>query len=124
MNEKNQKTIIYLLGIALYITLIGAIIMVLAGVALEVIVVFTGIATAIVTALVTFLQGKNMSEKQDETLEKYYLNKAINNDDKLVLGSIAFDTEEEMDEYLKNHTVEDMINEADTVELDGEGDVQ
>ena len=76
MNEKNQKTIIYILGIALYLTLAGAIIMVLTGIALEIIVVFTGIATAIVTALVTFLQGKNMSEKQNETLEKYYLEKA------------------------------------------------
>ena len=81
------------------------------------------IFTAIFTALATFLQGKNMTEKQNETLEQYYKDKA-NKEDQLTLGSISWDTREEMEDYLKNHTVEDMINEADTIELAGDGDVQ
>lgn len=80
MNEKNQRTIIYLLGIALYITLCGAILMVLIGVSLETIIVFTGIATAIVTALVTFLQGKKISEKEAEIIEQYTLEQNIQQD--------------------------------------------
>ena len=78
MNEKNQRTIIYLLGIALYITLCGAIIMVLAGISFEVILAFTSIATAIVTALVTFLQGKKLSEKEAEIIEQYTIEQEEN----------------------------------------------
>lgn len=121
MNSENQKTIIKIFGACLTITLIGVIIMAIRGTPLEIITIFTGIFTAIFTALATFLQGKNMTEKQNETLEQYYRDKA--KDDQVTIGSIAFDTEDEMTEYLKNH-IEDMITEADTVERDGEGDVQ
>ena len=57
--------------------------MAIRGTPLEIITIFTGIFTAIFTALATFLQGKNMTEKQEETLEAYYQNKV---------------TEEEVDE--------------------------
>lgn len=125
MNSENQKLIISIFGICLIIALIGTIILAILGQGIEVITIFLGIVTTIIGILATFLTGKNMTEKQEETLEKYTIQKALNDENcSMLMGNISFDTREEMEDYLKNHTVKDMITEADTIQMDGEGDVQ
>jgi len=45
------------------------------GTGIELITIFLGIVTTILGVLATFLQGKTMTEKQEETLEQYYKDK-------------------------------------------------
>lgn len=78
MNSENQKIIILILGACLIISLIGTILLAVIGQGLEIITIFVGIVTTIVGILATFLTGKNMTEKQSETLEEYYRQKAEN----------------------------------------------
>ena len=122
MNSENQKIIICIFGACLIISLIGTILISIMGQGLEIVTIFIGIVTTIIGILATFLQGKNMTEKQSETLEKYYKDKAKESD--ITLGSISFETKEEMEDYLKSHSVEDMIKDADTLEIGGGDDVQ
>lgn len=75
MNSENQKLIISIFGICLIIALIGTIILAILGQGIEVITIFLGIVTTIIGILATFLTGKNMTEKQEETLTQYYQDK-------------------------------------------------
>ena len=72
MNADNQQTIIRIFGACLIIALTGTIILATTGKGIELITIFLGIVTTIVGVLATFLQGKTMTEKQEETLEQYY----------------------------------------------------
>lgn len=78
MNSENQRLIIYILGGCLLIALTGTILLAVIGQGIEIITIFLGIVTTIIGILATFLTGKNMTEKQEETLEKYTLRKHIN----------------------------------------------
>lgn len=75
MNADNQQTIIRIFGACLIIALTGTIILATMGTGIELITIFLGIVTTIVGILATFLQGKTMTEKQEETLEQYYKDK-------------------------------------------------
>lgn len=76
MNTENQHTIILIFGACLIIALTGTILLALLGQGIEIITIFLGIVTTILGVLATFLTGKNMTEKQEETLEQYYRDKA------------------------------------------------
>lgn len=124
MNEKMQELIIKEIGMIGTIALIGTILVTCLFPENNIVITLLfGAVTSSITGLLTFLNTKNMTEKQDETLEKYHLNKALNNE-KITQGCIEFNTEEEMKEYLKNHTVEDMITNADIITYEAEEDVQ
>lgn len=75
MNADNQQTIIRIFGACLIIALTGTILLATMGSGIELITIFLGIVTTIVGILATFLQGKTMTEKQEETLEQYYKDK-------------------------------------------------
>lgn len=75
MNADNQQTIIRIFGACLIIALTGTILLATMGTGIELITIFLGIVTTIVGILATFLQGKTMTEKQEETLEQYYKDK-------------------------------------------------
>ena len=75
MNADNQQTIIRIFGACLIIALTGTIILATMGTGIELITIFLGIVTTILGVLATFLQGKTMTEKQEETLEQYYKDK-------------------------------------------------
>lgn len=93
MNSENQKLIISIFGICLIIALIGTIILAILGQGIEIITIFLGIVTTIIGILATFLTGKNMTEKQEETLEKYTIQKALNDENcSMLMGNISFDT--------------------------------
>lgn len=79
MNSENQKNIITIFGLCLTIALTGTILMAILGKGIEIITIFISIVTTIIGILATFLQGKTMTEKQTETLEKYHIQQAINN---------------------------------------------
>ena len=79
MNSENQKNIITIVGLCLTIALTGTILMAILGKGIEIITIFISIVTTIIGILATFLQGKTMTEKQTETLEKYHIQQAINN---------------------------------------------
>lgn len=123
MNAENQKIIIIIIGACLIITLIGTILIGIINGKLELITLFVGIVTTLVGILATALQGKKMTEKQEETLEQYYIDKAIQNDTEAIIGSMSFQNREEMEDYLENKTVQELIEEADTHTMGGE-DVQ
>lgn len=76
MNAENQNTIIKIFGATLILALAGTISLALHGQGIEIITLFLGIITTILGVLATFLTGKNMTEKQEETLEQYYKDKA------------------------------------------------
>lgn len=78
MNSENQRLIIYIFGGCLLVALIGTILLAVMGQGIEVITIFLGIVTTIIGILATFLTGKNMTEKQEETLERYTIQKALN----------------------------------------------
>jgi len=75
MNADNQQTIIRIFGACLIIALTGTILLATMGTGIELITIFLGIVTTILGVLATFLQGKTMTEKQEETLEQYYKDK-------------------------------------------------
>lgn len=79
MNSENQKNIITIFGLCLTIALTGTILMAILGKGIEIITIFISIVTTIIGILATFLQGKTMTEKQTETLEKYHIQQAQNN---------------------------------------------
>ena len=78
MNHENQKLIILIIGASLIITLIGTILISITNAKLELITMLIGVVTTLVGILATALRGKNMTEKQSETLEEYYREKAEN----------------------------------------------
>ena len=78
MNHENQKLIILIIGACLIITLIGTILISITNAKLELITMLIGVVTTLVGILATALRGKNMTEKQSETLEEYYREKAEN----------------------------------------------
>lgn len=68
MNSENQTLIILIFGASLIITLIGTLLLTVRGTNTETTTIFLGIITTIVGILATFLQGKTMTEKQEEIL--------------------------------------------------------
>ena len=82
MNEQLQTLIIKELGLIATLALTGTI-LVSAFIPenTTTITLLFGAVTATISALGTFLTGKNMTEKQEETLEKYYINKEINKEE-------------------------------------------
>ena len=68
MNSENQTLIILIFGASLIITLIGTLLLTVRGTSTETTTIFLGIITTIVGILATFLQGKTMTEKQEEIL--------------------------------------------------------
>lgn len=121
MNERMQELIIKEVGILGTIALLGTILVTcLFPDNTIVTTLLFGAVTSSITALVTFLNNKNMTEKQEETLTKYHLNKALNNNEEVTRGNMKFNTQEEMEEYL----IKNMVNNADTTKLEEEDDVQ
>ena len=79
MNTGNQTLIIIIFGVCLLASIISLTsIIITRGAIMEVLVLLMTIITSLITALATFLQGKNMSEKQAETLEAYTIQKYEN----------------------------------------------
>ena len=76
MNEKMQELIIKELGLIGTLALIGTILVsaFIPENATSITILF-GAVTATISSLGTFLTGKNTAEKQEETLEKYYIDK-------------------------------------------------
>jgi len=68
MNSENQTLIILIFGASLIITLLGTLLLTVRGTNTETTTIFLGIITTIVGILATFLQGKTMTEKQEEIL--------------------------------------------------------
>lgn len=68
MNSENQTLIILIFGASLIITIIGTLLLTVRGTSTETTAIFIGIITTIVGILATFLQGKTMTEKQEEIL--------------------------------------------------------
>lgn len=68
MNSENQTLIILIFGASLIITLLGTLLLTVRGTSTETTAIFIGIITTIVGILATFLQGKTMTEKQEEIL--------------------------------------------------------
>lgn len=71
MNSENQTLIILIFGSCLILTIIGTFLLTIRGTPSEIITVFIGIITTIVGILATFLQGKNMTEKQEEIIREH-----------------------------------------------------
>ena len=110
MNHENQKIIIQIFG--------GCTILLLAGIILitykqgyqpELTTSLTGLVMVFATALATFLSTKTMTEKQETTLEQYYTNQAQPN-----THEIQFTTQAELQQYLAEHTIEDIIQQTTT----------
>lgn len=76
MNHENQKLIIMIIGACLVILLIGTILLSIINPRMEIITLLFGAVTTLIGILATALRGKNMTEKQSETLEEYYRQKA------------------------------------------------
>lgn len=70
MNSENQTLIILIMGTSLILTLIGTLILTIRGTPTEILTIYIGIITTITGILATFLQGKNMTEKQEELLQQ------------------------------------------------------
>ena len=81
MNSENQTLIILIFGASLILTLIGTLILTIRGANTETTTIFIGIITTIVGILATFLQGKNMTEKQEEIIRQHTI-EAENEDNK------------------------------------------
>ena len=83
MNSENQKIIICIFGSCLIISIIGVVCSTLFNVGIESITLLLGVVTTIIGVLATFLKDKNLSEKESETLEKYFIQNAINKEDSI-----------------------------------------
>lgn len=77
MNSENQKIIISIFGLCLIISIIGVVCSILFSVGIESITLLLGVVTTIIGVLATFLKDKNLSEKESETLEKYFIQNAV-----------------------------------------------
>ena len=95
MNSENQKIIIRIFGLCLIISIIGVVCSILFSVGIESITLLLGVVTTIIGVLATFLKDKNLSEKESETLEKYFIQNAVKDAEDESIENIIEDIKEE-----------------------------
>lgn len=113
MNNEIQKLIIKLLGAIAVTALIEILILIRIQPQLDItiIVALVGLVNAITGGLIGFLTGKAIYEPQQQ---EYIIPES--NPAEAIIGSKQFETKEDLDEYINNHTVQELMDDADDIE--------
>ena len=112
MNNEIQKLIINLLGIIAITALIEILILIRIQPQLDItiIVALVGLVNAITGGLIGFLTGKAIYEPQQvNSIPETEPTEAI-------IGSKQFESKEDLEDYINNHTVQELMDDADDIE--------
>lgn len=113
MNNEIQKLIITELGIIAITALIEILILIRIQPQLDItiIVALVGLVNAITGGLIGFLTGKAIYEPQQQ--ENYI---PETTPAEAIIGSKQFESKEDLENYINNHTVQELMDDADDVE--------
>ena len=112
MNNEIQKLIITELGIIAVTALIEILILIRIQPQLDItiIVALVGLVNAITGGLIGFLTGKAVYEPQQVN----YIPETEPTE--AIIGSKQFESKEDLEDYINNHTVQELMDDADDIE--------